>query len=155
MSVRIIKNWKSVELFEMPKGSFKDNGYGRRFMSFSESKFRTEAFYAFGIFELREEPMFKNFIGNHYLDGVFTHYHKDVSPEGFVHVRCNWLIKKPLIGGNPIISNKEIHTDVGDLWLCFASKEVHATTPILNGERVVCSFGALVPEITLDFNQYQ
>lgn len=156
MSIRVIKNWKSPDLFIMPTGIFKENiiSNGRRFLLFSDSGFRTEAFSAFGIYELHEEPMYKNFIGNHYLDGAFTHYHKDPAPEGFVHVRCNWLIKKPFVGGNPIINNKELHTDAGDLWICFASKEIHGTTPIKNGERLICSFGALVPEITLDFNQH-
>jgi len=32
----------------------------------------------------------------------------------------------------------------GDMWICFASIEEHSTTPILGGERLVLSIGALV-----------
>jgi hypothetical protein len=153
---RLIKNWKSPELFEMPEGTFIENAVskGRRFLPFSYAKFREEAFSDFKIQQLHEEPMFKNFIGNHYLDGAFTHPHIDNAPSGFVHVRCNWLIKKPEEGGNPVINNKEIITEAGDLWICFSSKELHSSTPIKNGERLICSFGALVPEIILDYRKY-
>lgn len=157
MKNRVIKNWKSPDSFKMPTGEFKENlvSKGRRFLSYTDVNFRKEAFADFNIHEIYDEPMFKNFIGNHYMDGTFTHFHTDSAPSGFLHVRCNWLIKKALQGGNPVINNKEIITDVGDLWICFASKELHGTTPIKNGERLICSFGALVPEIILDYNQYQ
>ncbi len=156
MKNRIISNWKSVKNFIMPKGDFVTNtlGKGRRFLSFSDAEFREEAFAAFGIYELYEEPLYKNFIGNHYLDGAFTHLHKDHAPDRFLHVRCNWLLKKPIEGGNIIIGNKEIQVNVGDLWICFASEEIHGTTPIKGGERMICSFGALVPKTNLDLTQF-
>ena len=64
---RVIENWKSPEFFKMPVGVFRENvvSKGRRFMSYSEAEFRKEAFAAFNINEVHEEPMFRNFIGNH------------------------------------------------------------------------------------------
>jgi hypothetical protein len=143
---RIIKNWRDSAQFIMPSGEFFNNGtfYGRRFLSHKDAPFRTEAFAAFGITEFSEESIFQNFIGNHYLDGAFTHEHSDPAPPGFVHTRCNWMIKKPLIGGDPILDGEVVPVEQNDLWLCLASMERHATTPIAGGERLICSFGAIV-----------
>jgi hypothetical protein len=55
------------------------------------------------------------------------------------------MLKKPSKGGNPIIDGEEIEVNENDLWLCLASLEKHYTTPIEGGERLVFSFGALVP----------
>ena len=54
------------------------------------------------------------------------------------------MIKKPNKGGNPILDGEEKNVEVNDLWLCLASLEKHASTPIFGGERLIYSFGALV-----------
>lgn len=141
---RTIKNWRDPAQFCVPSGVFIENGYGRRFLSHENSPFRTEAFAAFGITDLYPEPQFKNFIGNHYLDGAFTHAHTDRAPDGFVHTRCNWMLKKPPVGGDPVLDDEVVKVEPGDLWLCLASMEQHGSTPIADGERLICSFGALV-----------
>lgn len=148
---RIIQNWKNNSELMTPTGIFKSNGTGRRYFSFQESELRQEAFSAFGITELFKEPMFDNFIGEHYLDGACTHLHKDPALQGFIHVRVNWMLNKPFIGGNPILDGKELQVNQNDLWICFASEETHGSTPIKGGIRRICSFGALIkrPE---DFN---
>ena len=142
---RVIKNWKPPSYFSMPKGEYLENSFGRRFMSHEEAPFRDEAFAAFGITETIREPQFRNFIGNHYLDGAATHTHKDAAPNGYAHARCNWMVKKPAAGGDPVLDGVVVPVEEGDLWLCLASLERHGSTPISGGERIICSFGALVP----------
>ena len=92
------------------------------------------------------EPVFGHLIGNNYVDGAFVHPHRDSAPKEFNHVRCNWMIKKPTRGGNPILDNEEFLVDEGDLWLCIANRETHSTTPIFGGERLIYSFGALISD---------
>lgn len=142
--IRIIKNWKPISQFSLPADVFRGNGYGRRYMSINDLPFRAEAFMAFGYDEIEGEPIFKNFIGNHFLDGAFVHEHMDTAPYGFMHVRANWMLKKPPAGGNPILDGVELQVDIGDLWICYASEERHSSVPIKGGQRTVCSFGALI-----------
>lgn len=73
------------------------------------------------------------------------HPHIDEAPFGMEHVRVNIMARKPDFGGNPVIAGVELNVNEGSAWLCMASKYVHASTPIKGGERVVLSFGALVP----------
>lgn len=144
LKCRIIKNWRDPAQFSMSSGNFIHNGYGRKYLPLDNAPFRNEAFSAFGIKELHPEPRFKNFIGNHYADGAFTHTHSDATIEGFVHARCNWMIKKPPVGGDPILGEEVFSVEEGDLWICLASIEKHGSTPIAGGERLIFSFGALV-----------
>lgn len=148
---RVVKNWKDPAQFIQPHGVFQANTVGRRFMSVANVAHREGAFAAFGFEFLQPEPLFRNFIGEHFLDGAHTHEHQDPSPEGFIHVRVNWMVKKPKSGGDPVINGKIISVDEGDLWVCFSSEERHASTPICGGIRKICSFGALVPR-PINFN---
>jgi hypothetical protein len=143
---RVISFWKDPAMFIMPKGTFKINsaGHGRRYLSVENLPFRADAFADFGFTNIRTEPVYKNFIGNHYKDGVYTHPHRDTAQEGYIHVRANWMIKKPQQGGDPVFDGEAVEVNEGDLWLCFSSEETHASTPIAGGERLICSFGALV-----------
>lgn len=142
---RVIKSWKHSSCFSMPPGQFLGNGAGRRFLPHDEAAFRLEAFAAFGLSNLADEPMFRNFIGNHFEDGARVHEHSDRAPAGYVHARYNWMVKKPQAGGDPVIDGEVVSVEEGDLWLCLASHERHASTPIFGGERIVYSFGALIP----------
>lgn len=145
---RVVRSWKSPLAFTMPDGEFITNevSRGRRYMKVEKLATRSDAFAAFGLTNLFPEPMFLNFIGNHFEDGAFTHVHRDLAPPEYVHVRANWMIKKPPIGGDPVIDGKVISVAEGDLWISFASEEHHGSTPISGGERLICSFGALVPK---------
>lgn len=142
---RVVVSWKSTSAFAMPQGNFVLHGHGRRALYCDEALFRTESFAAFGLKYLHQEIKLQTFIGNHYCDGAHTQIHKDIAPKEFVHTRCNWMIKKPPVGGDPILGGKVIPVNEGDLWICFASEEPHGSTPIAGGERIVCSFGALIP----------
>lgn len=141
---RVIKGWGTNKAF-LTSGNFNDNGYGRRFAIHQAAEHWLDAFKQFNLIPSCVEPMFKNFVGNHYLDGAFTHEHKDRAPTGFEHVRCNVMLKKPAFGGNPVLDGEEFEVEEGDLWLCLASLELHRSTPISGGERMIFSFGGLVP----------
>ena len=130
--------------FSLPNGTFNANAHGRRYMIVQRAPFWQEAFSAFDMNDIRPEPRYYTFIGNHFLDGAHTHPHSDPAPVGFSHVRVNWMIKKPPTGGNPVLGGVEYSVEEGDLWVCFASEEIHASTPVHGGERLICSFGALI-----------
>jgi len=143
---RIIKNWGYAKyIIPATEGYIENNvGYGRRFAICKNPIYREKAFKEFNLVPDLEEPMFKNFTGNHYIDGAFVHEHVDPAPKGYVHVRCNLMLKKPFSGGMPIIDGEELVVDNNDLWLCLASLERHASTPIGGSERFIFSFGALI-----------
>lgn len=144
---RVVKNWEFAALIEPCKDidAFIDNGNGRRFARADEAAYWAEAFSAFGLKPICVEPKFQNMTTNHFLDSACTHEHQDLAPDGFAHVRCNVMLKKPPRGGNPIIDGECISVDVNDLWLCLASLEKHASEPIQGGQRLMFSFGGLVP----------
>ena len=142
---RVVKNWKFANDVVIENNTFNDNGFGRKFKSQDLANHWEDAFAEFGLKPHSPEPIFKNFIGNHFKDGAAVHEHIDQAPEGFVHTRCNLMLKKPIKGGNPILDGEEIYVDQNDLWLCLASLEKHYTTPVDGGERLIFSFGALIP----------
>jgi len=143
---RVVKDWVYTPMV-MPSFDFKLNpsGNGRRFAIQNTAPYWEEAFAEFGLKPTEIEPVFKNLTGNHFQDGAFVHSHRDPAPEGFVHARCNLMLKKPKHGGNPVLDGEEINVEEGDLWLCLASMELHSSTPIKGGERLIFSFGGLVP----------
>lgn len=143
---RIVKQWKYASMVE-PNFDFKLNnfGNGRRFAAQDIAPYWKEAFSEFRLEPVSVEPIFKNLTGNHFQDGAFVHPHTDSAPEGFVHTRCNLMLRKPAEGGNPVLDGDELNINQGDLWLCLASMELHSSTPIKGGERLIFSFGGLVP----------
>ena len=143
---RVVRNWRSASEFAPTTKAFVTNnaGSGRRYVPHTESPLAESAFRVFGLRMDAPEPKLGHLIGNNYTEGAFVHEHKDLAPPGFAHVRCNWMIKKPPVGGDPILDGEVVPVAEGDLWLCLASLERHATTPISGGERLIYSFGALV-----------
>jgi len=148
---RIVKRWKYAPMVS-PSFNFELNtvGNGRRFSTQDTAPYWKEAFFEFGLKPTKVEPIFKNLTGNHFQDGAFVHPHTDPSPEGMVHTRCNLMLKKPKEGGNPVLDGEELDIEEGDLWLCLASMELHSSTPIKGGERLIFSFGGLVPVNQID-----
>jgi hypothetical protein len=149
---RVVNNWRDVNLFDRPSVAFVENSIspGRRYAAHLQTHLAEDAFAAFGLRMDGPEPMFGHMIGNNYADGAFVHQHKDPAPNGFAHVRCNWMIKKPPVGGDPILDGEVVPVAEGDLWLCLASLERHGTTPIYGGERLIYSFGALISGKQMD-----
>jgi hypothetical protein len=143
--MRVISQWKNPSEFYLdPTLDFIPNRYGRKYSMLDDHPLRSEAFASFGYKNLLEEPIFKNFLGINYLPETSVHFHKDPAPHNYSHVRCNWVISKPAHGGNPIINGKEIEVSIGDLWICYASEEIHGTSPINEDTRIILSFGALI-----------
>jgi hypothetical protein len=143
---RVIKKWKYAPMVS-PSFDFGLNtfGDGRRFSTQDTAPYWNEAFSEFGLKPTKVEPIYKNLTGNHFKDGAFVHPHVDPAPSGFVHTRCNLMLSKPRKGGNPVLDGEEFEVEEGDLWLCIASMELHSSTPIEGGERLIFSFGGLVP----------
>tara|TARA_R100000654_G_C2613769_1_gene117190 strand:+ start:118 stop:588 length:471 start_codon:yes stop_codon:yes gene_type:complete len=142
---RVVKNWSYSNQIKIDDGNFIPNGFGRKFKIQENVNHWEDAFKCFNLIPKAVEPLFKNFLGCNYLEGAEVHEHMDSAPKGFVHTRCNLMIKKPKEGGNPVIDGKEIDVQNNDLWLCLASLEKHKTTPVKKGERIIFSFGGLVP----------
>ena len=109
--------------------------------------FKEIAYEEIGITEILPEPQFGNFIGVN-LKGGSVHEHRDSRDcRNNVHLRFNFMIQKPHIGGNPIIEGKEYWIDEDTCWMNYASEWRHGSTPVAgNRERVVLSLGACVPE---------
>jgi hypothetical protein len=143
---RVIKNWKYSSMVQ-PYSNFKfiNNGDGRRYAKQDTAHYWKEAFSEFVLEPVSVEPIFKNLIANQFKEGAFVHPHTDESPVGLVHTRCNLMLRKPIEGGNPVLDGEELDINEGDLWLCLASMEFHSSTPIKGGERLIFSFGGLVP----------
>jgi hypothetical protein len=135
--------WPSCDWIQNP------NGPGRKYSKHKEVPLYADLFHSFGLKSERLEPIFECFIGHHFQDGAYTQEHQDKNLDGLIHTRINVMIKKPPIGGNPIISGKELQINQGDIWLSIAGKERHASTPINGGERIIVSFGGLVKESSL------
>ena len=142
---RIVKGWGLGKNIIPANIGFIDNGSGRKFAKEKTDPFWLEAFSSFNLIPKYLEPVYQIFTGIHYLPGTHTHIHKDTAPKGFVHVRCNVMLKKPPSGGNPILDNEVLEVEEGDLWLCLASLERHGSTPISKPFRIIKSFGSLIP----------
>jgi hypothetical protein len=158
---RVINSYNISEIKKWTFESIKKNNwkintasFGRRYMLFEMIPQYNEMFSLFNIKSEGVETLSKCFIGNHYEDGSFTHEHLDKNQDELIHTRINVMIKKPPIGGNPIISGKELQVNEGDIWLVFAGKERHASTPIYGGERVILSYGGLIKESYYEQSRY-
>lgn len=144
---RVIKNWAVGKNVKPARSNFMDNlaGKGRKYAIEENDPYLKEAFDIFKLNFVCLEPIYKIFTGIHYEQGAFTHLHKDFAPENYAHVRCNVLLEKPKSGGMPIIDGKVLDIDVGDMWIVLASLELHGSTPISGPNRIIKSFGGLVP----------
>jgi len=144
---RIIKGWAHGRKVEPAREGYRLNeiSLGRNFAMENSDPNWLDAFAAFGLVPKCVEPVYKIFTGVHFLKGAYTHLHIDDAPIDTVHVRCNVMLKKPPAGGMPLVDGEELSVDEGDLWIILASLEQHGSTPISAPERVIKSFGGLVP----------
>ena len=137
------------------KKYFQFNGPGRKYCPLNRTeevlKIKVAEFanYCYGTFNINviPEPKFGNFIGVN-TDGGAVHPHKDPrSVNNEVHVRINFLVSKPHIGGMPVINNTEYNIDEGDCWVNLASEELHQSTKVQGDKpRIVLSLGSYVNE---------
>lgn len=123
------------------------------------ASFAKRAYEQIGVSDFIEEHLFGNFIGVN-ENGGNVHAHMDPRHDnGYYHIRLNFLLQKPLVGGNPVINNVEYQIQEDDSWINYASEWWHASTPVSGGrERIVLSLGAyihpdVVQRITDKINQ--
>lgn len=90
----------------------------------------------------------------YYPSGAYIPYHKDPAPEGFKHLRLNAVVTPPTKGG---VLNLALEDDSswpyavyemttpGDAVVFSSSDLKHHLSTVIEGSRLVLSFGCLVP----------
>ena len=87
-------------------------------------------------------------------EGGFVHRHTDAYHPGVPghrpgeqHLRCNIVVRLGHPSGRPVIEDAALDVAEGDLWVFFASRCMHETTPLQGADpRIVYGFGWAVPE---------
>lgn len=105
---------------------------------------KAELIARFGIGNWIADPRLHDLIGS-ISEGGAVHPHTDLESEGRLHLRMNVLVNKPEGGCVPLLDGIPIAVDLGDAWLCFASRCLHATTAV-EGQRPrgIISYGLQV-----------
>lgn len=113
--------------------------------------FAKQAYAQIGVPAFIEEHMFGNFIGVN-TEGGSVHQHMDPrDANGNYHLRLNFLIQKPMVGGDPIINDITYTMNDGDAWINYASEWMHGSSPVQgHRERIVLSLGAYVNPIYVE-----
>ena len=105
-----------------------------------------ELFKSFGITKYKKEKRIGSTVFWHYLDGTYSQLHKDTIEPNYYHVRCNVMLKKPMFGGDAIIDNTVYKLNKHDAWIVIASEELHGSSPISGGDRIIYSTGAILDD---------
>jgi hypothetical protein len=77
--------------------------------------------------------------------GGAIHDHRDTSPPGTRHLRCNLFLDLPAQGGRPIILEKPIDVAPRMLLAFYANEMRHSSEPADGDRRIILSFGYTVP----------
>jgi hypothetical protein len=101
------------------------------------------------IFEKEEiehkvEPVFQDFIAVIGPQG-YIHKHVDDNQANMIHCRFNVFFQLPTKGGETFYNGKPANTKEGHYVFSKSGLEEHYTHPIEEGERIVISFGCLIP----------
>lgn len=135
----------------LSKFRYNPAGEGRRFcnlnnydiaLKYKIQDFSLQCYKQLGVDTVVEEHMFGNFVGVN-TEGAFVHKHTDPDKiDGYWHVRLNFMIQKPNMGGEVVINGIEYKIEQGQSWINFASKWQHSSTPVVGDKpRVVLSMG--------------
>jgi len=133
------------------KPRFKPNGFGRQYGDLATLNapaivwdIKSKIIAANGLQDCQQEPIFKDYCGFITAGGAI-HKHQDPNQNGKIHTRFNVMVSKPISGGVPVIDEKEVYVEEGDIWRCDAGLLEHWCTPVVgNKPRIVLSFGFLV-----------
>jgi hypothetical protein len=80
-------------------------------------------------------------------DGGAVQLHRDPTPPGTRHLRCNLFLQVPESGGRPVVADQPIDVEERMVLAFFPSEQFHSSEPAVGSRRrVMCSFGYLVPE---------
>tara|TARA_R110002049_G_scaffold228105_4_gene400305 strand:- start:24 stop:500 length:477 start_codon:yes stop_codon:yes gene_type:complete len=144
---RLIKNWKYAPFIKYQKNFIQNPiSPGRRYAPQKPNvNLWKKAYAEFNLNPKKEDPYLGCIVMNHYEKGSFTQRHKDTTESGFIHARVNLMLKKPTEGGNIFIDDEIINVEKNDLWIILTNLEEHGSTPIGEGERLIYSFGSLIP----------
>jgi hypothetical protein len=104
---------------------------------------RVEALMALGDQPL-VEPKFGLFLSI-IRSGGAVHDHRDFSPPGTRHLRCNLFLDLPEQGGRPVILEEPIHVAPRMLLAFYANEMRHSSEPFEGDRRIILSFGYTVP----------
>ena len=111
---------------------------------------RTDFYNRVGIKNFEEENNYGIFLGLN-LEGGFVVPHRDMNDLNRVHTRINFLLSKPVKGGNIVINNKKIELQENEGWINLASKWLHGSTPVEGSKpRIVLSYGASVDKTIIN-----
>lgn len=134
---------------------FVANGNARKFFPLNKKEnvirelikeYSHDCYSKLGITYINDEPIFGNFIGVNQSSG-FVHKHTDPKNNlGYHHVRLNFMVQKPHVGGNPIIDDIEYAIQENQSWINIADLWKHGSTPVEgNRNRIVLSLGNCIP----------
>ncbi len=100
------------------------------------------------MMELGDHPVVEQRFGL-YLSiirvGGAIHDHRDPSPPGTRHLRCNLFLDLPERGGRPIIMETPMDVTPRMLLAFYANEMRHSSEPFEDDRRIVLSFGYTVP----------
>lgn len=84
----------------------------------------------------------------HYLSvnepGAAIHLHTDPGRPGCVNARFNLMIDRP-VGGEPVVDEAIVPVQTGDAWTFVATTHRHRSLPVVEGLRIVVSYGFQIP----------
>jgi hypothetical protein len=101
-----------------------------------------------GLSEL-EEDHYKGSFLSYIAPGAGIHRHRDarlkIDGEERLILRCNVFLKRPQLGGLPVIESTELDVPDRGMWVFFPTELFHSATPVSGLEfRGLLSFGFLV-----------
>ena len=146
---RISKNFKYTNQLNLENLKYKENSTGikgRKYCNIDNEFISKKLFELYNITNYEKETRLGDTIFLHYLKGSHAQLHKDIIDPSKYHVRCNLLIKKAKQGGDILIDEMKYELNENDVWIVIANKELHGTTPIEDGERIIYSTGAILDD---------
>jgi len=100
--------------------------------------------------EYKQEPIFQDFIALIPPTG-YIHKHKDRNDGNLIHCRFNVFFEIPTKGGDTYYDNRlVVDPKEGSYILSKSGLEEHYTYPIEEGNRIIISFGFLIPKEHVD-----
>ena len=110
-------------------------------------EFSNKCFNNIGITEFEDETLLGNFISFN-EETAFIHPHTDTrNDNGDWHVRINFIVQKPTIGGIPVIEGNKIDVEERNSWINFASENIHQSTPVEGSkQRIGLSLGKYIKQ---------
>ena len=102
------------------------------------------------LYKYIQEPHFRDSVG-YMTEGGQLHLHLDPNPNSdLIHTRFNVYVKLPEKGGYPIYANKTCKLKERTYICCRSGIDKHCCTKVEKGERIILSFGFLIPKSRIE-----